>query len=321
MSSFHLKPFLDAFPEVCRAKFGRAYDFTRLERDFEHLGRGERPLVARDVAKLFDPKSTPFERYWSAPKEQELDRVLKQNRIVLAPLSDRPLELVRRLIDLFRSTGTASIILRFAHPSRFGIISSPVLNLLQIYRANNADLYLAYCEELEHWRAHFAMSGVAATEMALWSFYQLTEGGARGKGGEKALKDFESDVWIQRRRLSHVLHPFIKRYGQLELARLLSDEDPNLAGKIAAEEYERLLRAANAHYYPKLPLSKKDWAWALIERLAADGVIEPGQRTGLQEVWQIRNRAVHDATAKPTSAEVEKMLDLIERMAWLRADK
>ncbi|HKW75277.1 MAG TPA: hypothetical protein VJN64_07105 [Terriglobales bacterium] len=317
MPSFHLQPFLDAFPEVCRAKFGRAYDFTRLEKDFAHLGRGERHLVARDVAKLFDPKSTPFERYWSAPKEQELDRVLKQNRILLAPLPARPLELVRRLIDLFRSTGTASIILRFAHPDRFGIISSPVLNLLQIYRANNADLYLAYCEELEQWRAHFSMPGVAATEMALWSFYQLTEGGARGQGNDKALKQFEDDVWIQRRRLSHVLHPFIKRYGPLELARLLSDEDPNLAGKIAAEEYERLLRAASARHYPHVPL-RKEWAWTLIERLANDGVIEPGQRTGLQEVWQIRNSAVHDATTKPTSAQVEKMLDLIEKMAWLR---
>ncbi len=318
MPSFHLQSFLDAFPEVCRAKFGRTYDFARLERDFENLGRGERPLVARDVAKVFDPKATPFERYWSAPKEQELDRILKQNRILLAPLSPRPVELVRRLIDLFRSTGTASIILRFTHPSRFGIISSPVLNLLQIYRANNADLYLAYCEELEQWCRHFAMPSVAATEMALWTFYQLTEGGARTRGGERALKDFEADVWVQRRRLSHVLHPFIKRYGPLELARLLSEEHTNLAAMIAGEEYERLLRAASARRYPGVSLRKEKWAQDLIHRLSADGLIEPGQQTALQEVWAIRNRAVHAAEVKPTSAEVEKMLDFIESMAWLR---
>ncbi|MBZ5514239.1 MAG: hypothetical protein LAN62_05240 [Acidobacteriia bacterium] len=62
MSNFDLQAYLSRFPEVCRKKFGRLYNFRALEKDFDQLRAGKRWLVARDVLKLFDPGRTPFVR-------------------------------------------------------------------------------------------------------------------------------------------------------------------------------------------------------------------------------------------------------------------
>ena len=47
-----------------------------------------------------------------------------------------------------------------------------------------------------------------------------------------ALRDF----------VGQALRPFFKKYGPLELGRILVEEHPKLAGKVAGEEYERRLR-------------------------------------------------------------------------------
>jgi hypothetical protein len=310
MPAFNLQAYLERFSEVCNAKFNRTYDFAKLERDFADLGKGRRWLAARDVMKVFEPSATPFGRYWPQPAEKELDQTLKKTRLFLAPIPDHPIDLVNDLLAIFRSTAIASILLRFANPERFGIISSPVVYLLQVQRANTADLYMAYCEELEQWRKHFHMRSVAETDMALWSFYELTDGPAKTGGAPAALREFASDVWVQSRRLSHVLRPFLERHGRLELARILGHEDPNLAGKIAGEEYERLLRGAAHRLYPKWKFDE-GWARKLVERLALDGHVEAAGRVALQEVWEVRNLAVH-ATSEPTWAQVDKMIDNIE---------
>ncbi|HUS12534.1 MAG TPA: hypothetical protein VMZ30_18845, partial [Pyrinomonadaceae bacterium] len=151
---FDLKKYLDVFPDVCKAKFGRKFDCQKIEKDFSHLARGDRWLSARDVVKVFDEEATPFARYWPQPNERELDDALRKKHVMLGPLAKERHRLMQSLLPIFRSTGVASILLRFTHPEHFGIISSPVLHLLQVRGANTADLYLAYCEELQQWQKH-----------------------------------------------------------------------------------------------------------------------------------------------------------------------
>jgi hypothetical protein len=309
---FSLAHYRDQFPRVCREKFGRSYNFARLEKRLEPLRTGQRWLVARDVLTIFDPEQTPLARYWPIPPEKDLDRVLKQ-RLYLGPLEGlkEPRQLVEQLLAVFHNIGVVSIVLRFVHPQRFAIFSNPVAYLLRVHGATAVDAYLAFCDELRAWQRHFALASVAETELALWTYDQIVRHGEDTAQAAQARSAFERDLWVQRRRAAQVLRPFLRDYGPLELARILLEEDPNLAGKIVAEEYERLLSAAARNYYRRSLAGQKGAVPGLLERMARDGHISAAERVELQRIWEIRNKAVH-AESRPTAEEVEVMIDRIE---------
>jgi len=306
----NLRHYFELFPKVCTAKFGRTFDFARLEKRLEEIRTGKRWLVAKDIGEIFNPKNTPLARYWPAPAEKELNTALKK-RLFLAPMPDNSREVVGTLLAIFHNMGSISIILRFVHPQRFGIFSSPVMNLLQIHRPTAIDAYLALCDELQEWQRHFGMNSVADTEMALWTYDQISRSETDSKESRKARQEFESDFWIQRRRAAQVIRPFLRNYGPLELARILLEEDPNLAGKIAAEEYERLLRCASRKYYGRPLHQTKGMVELLLESLVKDGHVSHSDGPELRRIWEVRNKAVHP-DARPSTEEVEVMIDRIE---------
>lgn len=310
--AFPLSYYRDQFPRVCQEKFGRSYDFAGLEKRLEPLRSGQRWLVARDVLTIFDPQRTPLVRYWPIPPEKELDQALKQ-RLYLGPPEKQkdPQPLLAQLLGVFHNIGVVSIVLRFVHPQRFAIFSAPVANLLLVHGATAVEAYLAFCEELRAWQQHFGLASVAETELALWTYDQIVRHSGDTEKAAQARSTFERDLWVQRRRAAQVLRPFLRNYGPLELARILLEEDANLAGKIAAEEYERLLFAAARKYYRRTLGPKKGAVLGLLEELARDGRISAEQRAELQRIWEIRNKAVH-AGSHPTTEEVEVMIDRIE---------
>ncbi len=315
MPEFNLHIFRERFPEVSRAVYGRAYDFRHLEENFAYLHRDSSWLSVGHVMPLFDPARSPYARAWPRPDVKQLDVALKRERLRLAPLRGSGCDLAQNLLRVLRNLGLVSLILRLAYPANFAIFSGSVANILQVQRPGAVDLYMAFCRELGEWQKHFRMSSVAETEMALWSFYQISNG--QNGSSEEAREAFDSDVWIQRRRLGQALRPFMQRYGPLELARLLAEEDPKLAGMIAGEEHERLLRCAAERFYPHLSVRRKGWADALINLLAQDGRISLEDKTALRRIWTVRNQAVHPEgpDEAPGLAEVENMIDAIERIS------
>lgn len=266
--------------------------------------------MTKDVLALFDPDVTPFARYWGMPNEKAVDVALHKTRMMLCPIGPDPRDLVKKLLAVFYNTGIASILLRFIHPKRFGIFSTPVVNLLQVHGDNAVELYIALCDELKVWQDHYGLASVGETETALWTYGQVAKAGVQSAEAVKARQEFDADLWVQRRRVSRVVGPFLKNYGPLELARILEEEDPKLAGMIAGEEYERLLRCAAKRFYPRTKL-EKSWAEPLIEHLAMDKYILPEQRAELHGVWKTRNDSVH-AGQSPSPEQVEHMIDLIE---------
>jgi hypothetical protein len=320
MAGFDLKSYLDRFPEVCKQKFGRTYSFRALEKKFEPLCTGNRWLAAKDVLNIFDPTATPFGRYWPKPNEKELDQVLKKARLVLGPTPPNPRELVKRALEILHSIGLVSLVLRFVHPDRFGVFSTPIMNLLQVHRPHTTELYLAYCDELRGWKEHFRLESVADTETALWTYHELAAGETRENDGSSVHAAFDADVWIQRRRVAHVLRPFLRNYGPLELARILVEEEPKLAGKIAGEEYERLLRVAARELCGGMNLNVRGAIEILFDRLAEDGYISLEDKTQLDKAWRVRNAAVH-AGRPPDPEQVDNMIDTIERICrpWEKA--
>ena len=318
---FDLKSYLERFPDVCKRKFGRAYSFRNLEKKVEPLRAGKRWLAAKDVENIFDPAETPFARYWSKPNEKELDRVLKSARLMLAPVPGDPQKLIRQGLEVLHSIGLVSLVLRFVHPDRFGIFSTPVMNLLQVYRPRTVELYLAYCEEIRAWKEHFDLPSVAETETALWTYHELASEEETAPEGAGCRAEFDADVWVQRRRVAQVLRPFLRKYGPLELARILAYEDATLAGMVAGEEYERLLRFAARHLGGGMKLNVKGAAEILFNRLVEGGYISLEDKALLSKAWRIRNAAVH-AGQPPDPEEVENMIDIIERICrpWEKSE-
>ena len=313
-----LKVYLEKFPEICKRKFGRTYSFSALEKRFVPLREGKRWLAARDVSQIFSHENTPFGRYWPQPNEKDLDKVLSAQRIGLGLNSQARGDLVRKLLGVFHNVGVVSLILRFTHPKFFGVFSTPVLYLVQINRAATVDLYLAYCEEMAAWARRFGIPTVAETEMAIWSFAESIKDADTNKEAADAARGFEEDLWIQRRRAAHIVGPFLRRHGRLQLARILLDEDHRLAGKIAADEYERLLSVAAVRFCGRRMPGKKGAAEQLIDELERRQRISLPEKTELRRIWETRNAAVHPDSHLPTRESVEVMIDRIQDicMAW-----
>lgn len=307
-----LKQFLALFPEICKRKFGRSYDLAAIEKRFLPLRDGQRCLAARDLSHIFHPENTPFGRYWPTPHKKDLDKILSAKRIGLGMTSQDRGDLVKSLLSVFHNVGVVSIILRFTHPERFGVFSTPVLYLVQINRAATIDLYLAYCEELAAWAKRFGIQSVAETEMAIWSFAETVKDVDTSKDAVAAARSFDDDLWIQRRRAAHIVGPFLRRHGRLQLARILLDEDHRLAGKIAADEYERLLGVASQRFRGRRLPATKGAAEQLIDELEQKQKISLPEKVELRGVWETRNAAVHPGGLPPTPAAVEVMIDRIE---------
>jgi len=248
------------------------------------------------------------------PHAKALDEVLTQHRVYIGPVTDDARALVQKLLSVFHNIGTASLVLRFVHPSRFGIFSTPVIHLLQVMRPGTVELYLAYCDELATWCRHFGMASVAQTETALWTFAEFVKLSDNDVDAAKASRDFDDDMWVQRERAAQVIRPFFRRYGRLQLAQILLDEDPIVAGKIAAEEYERLLGMASLQVRHRRLPRERGAPEGLIEELAEKGYIRQEDKPELKRIWFTRNKVVHPSGKRPEREEVEVMIDFIQRI-------
>jgi hypothetical protein len=129
-------------------------------------------------------------------------------------------------------------------------------------------------------------------------------------------REFENDIWIERRHTHHALAPILKNHGPLELARILLPTSAVLAAMIAATEYERLLRVAIRRFYRQTLTPKKGAVEVLLDRLATDGHLSLEHVAELRRIWQTRNKAVH-LHEEPTFEEVEVMIDRVELICLL----
>jgi hypothetical protein len=309
-----LRYYLERFPFVCESKFGQRYDLEDLEKRLAALRNEKHLLTSKDVARIFNPEASPYAKYWPRPHTKVLDEALKKHRLKLGPLPRHPADLIGRMLAVFQNIGTVSLILQFVYPERFAIFSTPLIHILHVTRPGLVELYTAYCDELRTWTEHFRMPSVAATATALWTYAELAKETADESTGAVAREEFENDIWIQRRIVSHTLRPFLKRYGRLELAYILSEEDPRIAGKIAAEEYERLLNIASRRMYGRPLRREKGVANQLLSDLAAKGLLDLALVTELQLVWETRNRVVHPDNRPITAEEVERMVETVGRV-------
>jgi hypothetical protein len=201
-------------------------------------------------------------------------------------------EIVGRLHDHLHHIEVVSIILRFVYPEEFGIISPPVLSLLQLTpHPDSVTYYLQYTAALRSLRDHYGLRRAADVDMALWSaahlyldpqFAALTDAMAQ-------------DEYFQQKKLENLFRDWrgLSRQSapqQMMLARVLSKYDHLLAALITGRVYESLLRDLGiqhgVHSRTQTPGQSKMGALvARLERIDSLG-ISP-------KWWKWRNDSIH----------------------------
>jgi hypothetical protein len=299
------------YDDVCRKRFGRTYDLARTVQQFSELREPGHPLTARHVMALFNPEETHFGHFWRPA--HDLDKRLDPCRFSLACPTGAGKkwrhEVGTALFEFLGSVEAVSVVLRCTHPEDFAVYSPPILNLLQLPAQPPVEHYLTYCDELRVWGAHFGTDGVAKTDQALWVFYESAYGPACIKEADFCRRAFENDRWVRERQATNVLQPFFHKWSTIEQAECLAPIDPNLAGKIAGCEFEKLLKRATGLEDEEVP--------SLIQHFSNAVDHDPSRRRKvkgrLRRVWKLRNRTVH-AQGELTQEDVEVMIAIIREL-------
>jgi|SRR5581483_947430 len=304
------------YDEVCRRRFGRTYDLDRTVQQFQELRRPDCRLTARHVAQLFDPAHTHFGHFWRpAP---DLETKLDPRRISLARpdgVSDEwRRQVVGAVFEFLGSVEAVSVLLRCTHPEEFAVYSPPTLNLLQLPAQPPVEHYLTYCEEMRVWGAHFDTGSVAATDQALWVFYEWSYGPVCLKvedaeceqDAQARRSEFENDRWVRERQATNLLRPFFHKWSTIEQAACLAGIDPNLAGQIAGCELEKRLRRATGLEDEDVPSLIQHFSHAADQ----DEAKRRKLKGRLRRVWKLRHRTVH-AQGDLTEEDVETMIAII----------
>lgn len=147
---------------------------------------------------------------------------------------------VEPLQDCLKHIEVVSVVLRFLRPSEFGILSPPVVSLLNLAPADNhVDYYMRYLDVLEDLARHYRIERVADVDMALWSAAHLSIDPAWASLKE----EMEQDKYFQEVRLRNLVEG-LGRSGRdsdqqrLLFARVLVRNDHMTAALIAARSYE-----------------------------------------------------------------------------------
>ena len=293
-----------------------------------------RYLRNSDIDAFFSDKMH-YGYYWKPPSGVNLDA----SHILLSEAERGTTEdavgvwkrqLVRTLFRKLKSREVASVVLSCVHPKDFGVFSPPTLSLLQIALKPPVDHYLAYCEELAAWGAHFlGTEAVQVADRALWVFYQAAYGQDKTRQAGDYQRAFESDEWVRQRHASNLLKPYLRNLTVLQQANLLLNIDGNLAAKIAGCEFEVRVKELIDECKPirdkkigefraTLPPKPNRHEWGDFESMIEYVLSHNAERYGayrqqFQRVRDLRNAAIHDDRLL-TPKEIEFMIAMAAKL-------
>jgi hypothetical protein len=206
-------------------------------------------------------------------------------------------EMVKRLLARTKHIEVVSVALRFMFPEEFGIMSPPVIGLLNLAGTDYEDQYLRYLSGLEKIRQHYeGLERIADVDMALWAaahlhFYR-TEYPA-------ILEEMLQDRAFQEIRLTNMLGSLGRSWERSERARLILAEnllkhDHVLAALIAARCFEaKVVEMAEYRKITAGGYRGENKLHSLVRKLESQaGVVPTG--VSLDALRELRNDAVHD---------------------------
>jgi len=223
---------------------------------------------------------------------------------------------IRSLQDRIKYIEVVSVALRFIFPEEFGIISPPVMGLLNLAPSgDHEEDYLRYLSVLEDIRQHYeGLEDIADVDMALWVAAHLDSTDYPG-----ILEEMHQDQVFQEIRLVNMLDGVGRDWKRSERARLtlaevLLKHDHVLAALVAARCFESKVKEMAAHWRitaDGFPSEKK--LGALARRLDKEAGAVP-EGVSLGALTAHRNAAVHNFEPPISRNEARDLIQGVRRL-------
>ncbi|GEM_PF-966953 len=306
--------------EICRKKYGVAFDLKAVEKKVRHLRR-KTELSYKDLSYFESPEHWWFKRFWVFPPESSIEPGLKGIKFDFWNLSgENEANLLRQLLYVFKSIELVSIILRFIKPEDYAILSSPTERLLDIRRGRDpVETYINYQRDLRDIRAHYGFDRVADVDMALWVLHEKCFGTYRDAAIEAS---FREDTFLLRLRTRNLVAP-LAELSEPQLANALLEVKPDLAALVACHALEMLIRKLAARM--ELPSSRPGTPLEqVIDSLPNYGPVNEIRRGKWRMLKEVRNRLIHYGQVpgiKERALLVEEVLRLEKDLQKVSAKK
>ncbi len=256
--------------------------------------KNKRRIGSEDLRTIEESPDWPYPQWWPRLSAQFGEPLL------LPRDTD---QIVRSLQERIRYIEVVSIILRFVFPQEFGIISPPVIGLLNLGPIRDHEKqYLRYLSELGKIRQHYeGLKDVADVDMALWVAAHL------GLAEHAILGEMQRDQWFQEIRLRNMMDGWCcqdSEPARLTLAEALQRHDHVLAALIAGRCFESVVEKMAAQRKIKVEIRDGEGRlWRLVQELERQtGPVPTG--VSLDALRKLRNCAVHDSISKDEACKL-----------------
>lgn len=229
--------------ELIERLSGRAENLGTVERAVALVGSSRKLTPGTLAAIVGSPDFTAATKFWTWPTPAEMEAGLGDEELVLwnLPRNERPL--LKKLRRVFKTFEAVSVVLRFVVPRHYGILSTPVEHLLGIQpSAESIDRYLNYVKDLRYIRDQRGFENAADVDRALWT---LQLGVLAGRLGdcEHLTREYGRDTLLGSIKAKNLADSLFERTTRLDLAESLAPHRIQLAGDLAALEFERVVRS------------------------------------------------------------------------------
>jgi len=270
--------------------------------------KAKRKIGTEELRLIEDSPDWPYPQWWPRLSAEFGDPVL---------LPQDEARTVQILQDRIKYIEVVSVALRFIFPEDYGIMSPPVIGLLNLSPGgDHTGHYLRYLAVLKHIRQHYEGLGrIADVDMALWVAAHLdsTEYSA-------ILEALHQDQTFQEIRLRNMVDSLGRYWGRNERARLtlaqvLAKHDHVLAALIAARCFESKVieMAARLKINADTRYMNEGVLHALVRKLELQRVPVP-EGVSLDDLRQHRNYAVHKFDPSVSKAEASHLIAGVGRL-------
>lgn len=309
MATDYLQKCCDLHNELREISFGRRQDLGDIERAVAHV-RSSRQLTYDDIEKIRDSRVWDADLFGYWPSRAEIESILDPAKWDFWNLPKREDQAIAALIDVFRQIEPASVVLRFIVPDHYGILSPPVETILGLGPyPSHQDRYKAYLQNLRALQHDRGLASAATADMALWVLQMgVVDGLLRGHPDYELLQEaYKNDARLRAIQVGNLTARLFRDLSRADLAEALLATNAELAGQIAAIEFERSIKdLAAAHPDDSLP--------KVVERLRSDLRLNMEAAVRWTQAVVTRNRAIHPGTA-PTAREVRELIKAMREVA------
>ena len=305
----YLQKCCDLHTELTEIRFGRRQDLGDIERAVAHV-RSSRRLTYDDIEKIKDSRVWDANLFGYWPSRSEIESILDPAEWDFWNLPKREDKAVAALIDVFRQIEPASVALRFIVPDHYGILSPPVETVLGLgpYRRRR-DRYKAYLRNLRALRDDRGLASAAMADMALWVLQVgVVDGLLRGHPEYEVLQEaYKNDGRLRAMQVGNLTSRLFRDLSRADLAEALLGTNAELAGQIAAIEFERSIKQLAA-------ADPDDSLRDVVERLRNVLRLDTEAAVRWPQAVNTRNRAIHPGLA-PTKRELRELIKAMREVA------